>query len=222
MVQDVMVDDDPRIEARRQQIIEAALDCARRSGFHAASMAEIARAAKLSVGQIYRYFANKEAIISAIVARDAADLRDRFAQFQRAGKPPLDAILEHCPLALDEKYDPRRAALVLEVMAEAARNPLVAQVIRATDAEEREIRLDLFRRIAPPGLSERELRARGEILSMVFEGMVMRGVNNPEADRAAISEVLRPILRYLLAAPAGGPVTAAGGENPSEHVPASL
>ena len=49
-------------EARRQQIVDAASTCARRAGFHGASMAEIAHAAGLSVGQIYRYFENKEAI----------------------------------------------------------------------------------------------------------------------------------------------------------------
>lgn len=48
-------------ETRRQQIVDAASACARRSGFHGASMAEIAQTAGLSVGQIYRYFENKEA-----------------------------------------------------------------------------------------------------------------------------------------------------------------
>ena len=47
-------------EARREQILDAACDCVRRAGFHGASMAEIAQAAGVSVGQIYRYFENKE------------------------------------------------------------------------------------------------------------------------------------------------------------------
>ncbi len=49
----------PTVESRRQQILDAACDQVRQSGFHGASMADIARAAGLSVGQIYRYFENK-------------------------------------------------------------------------------------------------------------------------------------------------------------------
>lgn len=41
----------------------------RRCGFHAASMSQIASEAQLSVGQIYRYFANKDAIIEEMVRR---------------------------------------------------------------------------------------------------------------------------------------------------------
>jgi len=72
----------PTPEARRQQILDAACDCVRQAGFHGASMAEIAKAAGLSVGQIYRYFENKEAIIAAIVAQDLAEMREKFAEME--------------------------------------------------------------------------------------------------------------------------------------------
>jgi AcrR family transcriptional regulator len=52
-----------KVQARRDQIVDAAKLCFRQHGFHAASMAEIAHASQLSVGQIYRYFDNKDAII---------------------------------------------------------------------------------------------------------------------------------------------------------------
>lgn len=42
----------PSPETRRQQILDAACERVRQSGFHGASMAEIAKAAGLSVGQI--------------------------------------------------------------------------------------------------------------------------------------------------------------------------
>ena len=162
-------------------------------------MAEIAQAAGLSVGQIYRYFENKEAIIGAIVARDVAEMRDKFSALKNSGEPLAQAIIERCSQAVDDNYDPERAALMLEVLAEAARNPRVGAILQAADAEERAFRHDIVRQISPPGCSERELVARGEVLSMLFEGMTVRGVNNPGADRAAIAEVLRSVLRNLLA-----------------------
>ncbi|TAJ71514.1 MAG: TetR/AcrR family transcriptional regulator [Phenylobacterium sp.] len=194
-------------EARRQQIVDAASDCARRFGFHGSSMAEIAQAAALSVGQIYRYFENKEAIIAAIVARDMAEMRDRYSELKDGGAPVLEAILTKCSSALDDLYEVDRAALTLEVVAEAARNPKVGAILRAADAEEREMQHELFRAVIPAGCNEAELVARCEVISMLFEGMTMRGVNNPDGDRQAIARVLRSTLRHLLAEPCGDRVS---------------
>jgi AcrR family transcriptional regulator len=55
---------------RRKQILAAARDAFRAHGFHAASMAVVAAGARISVGQIYRYFDNKEAIVAAIVGEN--------------------------------------------------------------------------------------------------------------------------------------------------------
>lgn len=161
-------------------------------------MAEIAQAAGLSVGQIYRYFENKEAIIAAIVARDMAEMRDKFAELQNSGEPLRDAIIDGCVQAMDEQYELERSALMLEVLAEAARNPRVAAIVQAADIEERALAHDILRQVLPPECGERELAARGEVLSMLFDGMAMRGVNNPAGDRQAIREVLRIVLRHLL------------------------
>src|SRR5437016_5431333 len=49
---------------RRSQILEAALVCFAKRGFHQTSMHDISGEAGISVGLIYRYFENKEAVIS--------------------------------------------------------------------------------------------------------------------------------------------------------------
>jgi AcrR family transcriptional regulator len=161
-------------------------------------MAEIAQVAGVSVGQIYRHFENKEAIIAAIVAQDIAEMREKFLEIESSGKPLAEAIISRSSESIDRNYDPDRAALWLEVMAEAARNPTVAQSLRSADTEERAFKLDILRRASPPGCSERELRGRGEVLSMIFEGMVVRGVHNPDGDPEPIAQALRSVLRHLL------------------------
>ena len=200
----------PTLEARRDQILAAASACVRRAGFHGASMADIAGAAGLSVGQIYRYFENKEAIIEALVAQDAAEIREKFSRLQQSGGPLCEEIIDGCSESMERNYDPERIALMLEVLAEAARNPRVAATLRAADAEERAFKLKVLKQIGPPDCGERELVARGEVMSMLFEGMAIRGVNNPDSDRAAIGEVLRSVLRRLLADPC-----APTGQDPS-------
>ncbi len=189
------------VEARRQQIVDAASVCARRSGFHGSSMAEIAQQAGLSVGQIYRYFDSKEAIIAAIVERDMAEMRDKYSELRDGGTSVLDAILTKCVQAVDDLYEPERAALTLEVVAEAARNPAVACILRKADTEERKLQQDLLRDAFPDALDERERTARGEVISMLFEGLAVRGVNNPGTDRKAVGEVLRSVLQHLLTQP---------------------
>ncbi|WP_337185155.1 TetR/AcrR family transcriptional regulator [Phenylobacterium sp.] len=188
-------------EARRQIIVDAAAACARRSGFHGASMAEIAQAAGLSVGQIYRYFENKEAIISAIVARDIAEMQAWMTEAQTRDGGPTDAIVAKCSTAVEEHYDRERAALDLEVVAEAARNTTVAGIVEAADIEKRALGEALLRRTLPEGCSDCERRARGEILNMLFEGMTIRGVSNPKGDREAITRVLEAVVRRLLEGP---------------------
>ncbi len=191
----------PKAELRRRQILDAACDCVRRAGFHGASMAEIAASAGLSVGQIYRYFENKEAIIAAIVAQDLAEMHEKFAQFESADGPLAETMIAHCAVGIDAKYDCQRTALALEVLAEAARNPRVAAIVREADAQERALGLSMLDRVLPEGLSPAERAARGEVLVMLFEGMMLRAVSNPAGDRAAIARVLEMVMRCLLSSP---------------------
>ncbi|HNX20648.1 MAG TPA: helix-turn-helix domain-containing protein, partial [Acidobacteriota bacterium] len=57
-------------EARRRQILDAAADCFRRYGFHAATIANISETAGMSAGHIYHFFPNKEAIVRAIIEQN--------------------------------------------------------------------------------------------------------------------------------------------------------
>lgn len=188
----------PSPESRRQQILDAACERVRQSGFHGASMADIAKAAGLSVGQIYRYFENKEAIIAAIVAQDLAEMRDKFAEMESRPGALLDAIEAHLPEGIDKCFDPRRATLALEVVAEAARNPKVAAIVRAADDQERALAQTMMGRDRKPEWSEAEFKARCEVVGMIFDGLLMRGVNHPDLDREALADVLRSTVRHLL------------------------
>jgi len=188
----------PTPEARRQQILDAACDCVRHAGFHGASMAEIAKAAGLSVGQIYRYFENKEAIIAAIVAQDLAEMREKFAEMESRPGDLVDALTEHLPEAVDKCFDLGRAALTLEVLAEASRNPKVAAILRAADEQERVYAQAMLDRSRKPEWSDAEFHARCEAVGLLFDGMIIRAVNHPDTDREALGRVLVATIRQLL------------------------
>lgn len=56
----------PHRLAQRDKVMLAARKCFIRHGFHATGMAEIAAACRMSAGNIYHYFPNKNAIVRAI------------------------------------------------------------------------------------------------------------------------------------------------------------
>jgi len=53
-------------DARRTQILDAAMICFARSGFHRTTMQDIVQQAELSPGAIYLYFSSKDEIIAAL------------------------------------------------------------------------------------------------------------------------------------------------------------
>ncbi|ESQ81419.1 hypothetical protein ABENE_22065 [Asticcacaulis benevestitus DSM 16100 = ATCC BAA-896] len=188
-------------EERQQHILDAALRCVRRAGFHGASMAEIAAEAKMSVGVIYRYFDNKEAIIEGIVANDLADMRAKFAEWESLPEDRLlDTLIDTMEYAVDHKYCGDHSALGLEVLAEAARNPRVAAIVQEADRQERELSRSLCQRMMPT-LSETELAVTGEIIGMIFDGMMVRAVSNPGIDRTALLAKLKQVMRLLFTMP---------------------
>ena len=77
---------------RRTQILDAALVCFAQRGFHQTSMHDISAEAGISVGLIYRYFANKEAVISAMADRHKNEIQDVLERARQA--PTLLESLE--------------------------------------------------------------------------------------------------------------------------------
>ena len=114
---------------RREQILQAAMSCFAKRGFHQASMHDISAEAGISVGLIYRYFANKEAVIAAMVDEHKRDLQGLLERARSA--PTLLDSLEilltaHCC----ENAPQMHAAFVVDLFAEAGRNPAIAELVR--------------------------------------------------------------------------------------------
>jgi TetR/AcrR family transcriptional regulator, transcriptional repressor of aconitase len=55
------------VEARRRQILSAALRCFAREGFHRTTMQDIFREAELSPGAVYSYFKGKDELVLGII-----------------------------------------------------------------------------------------------------------------------------------------------------------
>src|SRR5437764_4564752 len=117
------------VSDRRCQILDAALVCFAKRGFHQTSMHDISAEAGISVGLIYRYFENKEAVISAMAARHKEEIQQMLERARRA--PNLLESLEILFTAHCCENEPRLvSAFVVDLYAEASRNPHVAHLVR--------------------------------------------------------------------------------------------
>ena len=114
---------------RREQILQAAMSCFAKRGFHQASMHDISAEAGISVGLIYRYFANKEAVIAAMADEHKRDLQ-RLLERARSAPTLLDSLeillTAHCC----EDAPQMHAAFVVDLFAEAGRSPAIAELVR--------------------------------------------------------------------------------------------
>ena len=72
-------------QEQRKRILDAAMVCFGRDGFHGASMQKICAEAGMSPGALYRYFPSKESIIAAIVEGERSE---RLAMFDMITKAP--------------------------------------------------------------------------------------------------------------------------------------
>jgi AcrR family transcriptional regulator len=193
---------DQRICARRDQIIAASRLCFRKHGFHGAGMAEIAKMSQLSVGQIYRYFVNKDAIIEEIVRRIVVKkimlITDNAHDFKRMAKNLAYRAL--CASETSEDINPEQDEidhdLMLEVAAEATRNESVAQILR--DAEFR-----LFKQAQKilakfyPTMPEAQLTARVELIAVLCEGTSQRRLANQHAQPSLLNHIINQCLAQM-------------------------
>jgi AcrR family transcriptional regulator len=76
---------DAYLAARRRQILEAAAACFACDGFHRTSIQDTVRESEISAGLVYRYFADKEDIITAIVTEWHANRSERMETAVDAG-----------------------------------------------------------------------------------------------------------------------------------------
>ncbi|MES1199319.1 MAG: TetR/AcrR family transcriptional regulator [Pseudomonadota bacterium] len=122
---------DPQLaERRRRQILEAALGCFRRRGFHQATMQEICAEAGISPGALYRYFDSKADIIAAIAEDECESFNEQLRRARTKGAL-VDAL---CALARGFfAHAAADGALMADLFAEAARDPLVSQSLGRSD-----------------------------------------------------------------------------------------
>jgi AcrR family transcriptional regulator len=170
--------DQAYLDARRAEILEAAIRCFARQGFHRTTMRDIVQESKRSPGAIYNYFKSKEDIIEAVAserharerativaARDEANAGDVFRRIREAFFSPLK-----------NKAERRRRRVGIQMWAEAQRDPRIHAIVRRGVDEPRRLLGSLIRSAQGRGEISRELDADAlaRFLMAVFHGLVLQ------------------------------------------------
>jgi len=188
---------------RPTQILDAAVACFAKRGFHQASMHDISAEAGISVGLIYRYFENKDAVISAMADEHKREIHEVLERARLA--PTLVEAFEIIFTWDCSENSPQvLSAFVVDLFAEASRNTHVAELVRDVCETSMKGVTDLIARSpeaakAAHGLAPHE---QAELIFAVARGMLMRDVLQPQemtaAERRARQlEVTRRLWRLL-------------------------
>lgn len=189
-----------RAEQQRHRILDAAEKCFIEHGFHAASMANIAEAAKMSPGLIYRYFENKDSIILTIIERQLQERQADIATLQT----DRDLCGRICKLLNSWnkcEADVMNPALFLEMSAEASRNPEIARALGNADQLCRSDFSAWLKRLALGAghdSTDRDIQRRALALQCLVEGLAIRTVREPGLDASAMAECIKLLLPHIL------------------------
>jgi AcrR family transcriptional regulator len=187
-------------EADRHDLIVAAAERAFvRHGFHAATMQQVADEAGMSAGNLYRYFPSKEAIVEGICARDQRERSVAFATLVGG-----DGVLATLAAMLRDHLlaKPRnKAIMIVEITAEAARNPRIAAMTLAIDADVLRGLAMLVEAAKAKGEAAASLDAEfaARVVFTLVSGLFKRRALEPDFDCEAEAAMVTGVLRALFA-----------------------
>ena len=112
----------PTSDQRSTEILALVRQAFVEKGFDGASMQDLARAAGMSVGNFYRYFPSKSAIITALISLDLAEIQ-RDLQMILTAPHPMTALREGLRNRIDGTICNHDHTLWTEIEAAARRSP---------------------------------------------------------------------------------------------------
>lgn len=183
----------PKQLARRQRVIEVALQLGADGGYDAVHMREVADRSQVSLGTIYRYFGSKDHLLAAALSEWTAQLQSRLARRPARGDSPVEQLVDVL----------RRGSRALEQQPN-----LAAALIRALGSDDPmvglaaiQVRSQISAMAAPilDALGPAEIEEIVGVLRHVWYSAMMIWANG-RSDVSAIGDDLERAARLLLAA----------------------
>jgi TetR/AcrR family transcriptional regulator, transcriptional repressor of aconitase len=187
-----------RAQSRRQQIIDAALTCFARRGFHKTTMQDVVRQSGLSPGSIYCHFRSKHDIIVAVVEerhkRESA-LIERALEKQSFAEA-VDRLAADFIAALHAPEEQAWRRLTVQLWAESLHDRRLAAAVRDGVERPAAILARLVKRAKTNGELPKFLDADAiaTIFIAVFQGLVLQLTWNRNVDLQPLVGTLKGLL----------------------------
>ncbi len=183
-----------------QHILDAAVICFAKKGFHSTTTAEICREAGMSPGHVFHYFSSKQEIIEAIAENDRIIFADIFAENVNEEKV-VDSIVAIIRAVV--KYITVyhvSARLCIEINAEATRNPEIMKIFLENEKLNKQALTDLITIGIKNGEIAKDLQPSiiTDWLFILTNGILCYSVTDQSFDWAIHTDFLEKIIRKTL------------------------
>ncbi len=122
-----MTDKEKPIHPRKIEIVHAAVTCFLERGYHQTGVRDIAKQAGVSLGNLYNHFKGKEAVLAFIAEIEGEELAG-FIDLLSEPDDPQAALEQFIGDYAEYVSRPENALLGVEILTEALRNPVIADV----------------------------------------------------------------------------------------------
>jgi AcrR family transcriptional regulator len=196
-------------DARRTELLAAARTVIAREGVAAATTRRITQEAGLPHGMFHYWFAGKEELFEELIAEVVEELQQSVTFSTETAGQAGSGVEERLLAAFevvrrDEQQRPGRQLALYELTALALRTPALRDLARRQYAAYREATT----KAAAPWLADQELdlpggsEALGELLAVVFDGMILAWLADPEGSNPQqVFALLDSLLTRAVAAP---------------------
>jgi len=184
-------------------ILQAAGELFAANGFAPTTTHQIAARAGVSVGALYRYFADKEAIVIELYRREVTDQRRRVLSTFALPKgiSPEIATLVRQTIAMALKLYAERPGLRRVLDEQSRKIPELIELRRAQDEQVRGAVVEIL--AAVPGVTLPDLEAGAYLITLFVDSLIddhiLHGARNGGFDDERITEAAVDfIVRYVL------------------------
>ncbi|MCA9874985.1 MAG: TetR/AcrR family transcriptional regulator [Ardenticatenaceae bacterium] len=188
------------LEARRNQILQAALKCFVDAGYHKTSVDDIASQAGLSKGSIYTHFESKHALLLTLLTRvsQVTDLPGILGAETTTEQEKFSAVLEGIISYVQSGDFQDYAALLMVAWREAQSDLAIRQTVAGLYAGMRGGFSQLIQQGIESGQIEPiDARSFASILIAIFDGLMIQAMVDDQAiDWQAVAETIRGIWIY--------------------------
>ncbi len=183
---------------RREKIVSAARRLFIANGFHATGVAQIAKESGIAVGQIYRDFSSKEAIVAEIVQADCMDFLapESLSAGIKRGDPEFvwNWLADFVRPEPDES-DP----LFAEIVAETARNERIKVIFEGTREDVRSTMLAALSALIPGEAFAERRSALADVITATALGLMQHRFLSPAEDTDRAAALMLRMLRREVA-----------------------